>query len=52
MTDADKIILEEIIKAMSNDGMSDNDCILWRAHCIENDEWTEIKNAWLRVKDK
>ena len=53
MTDSDKKILEEIISEMKkNEIFSEKDCEIWRAHCMENDEWLQIKEAWLRTKGK
>jgi hypothetical protein len=53
MTPSDLKILEEIISEMKKVNISDEDCALWRAHCMESiDEWPQIRDAYLRVKDK
>ena len=51
MTAPDKIILEEIINVLKIEGLSEDNCALWRAHCMENYEWIEIRDAWVRLKN-
>lgn len=53
MDQSDLKILEEIVTEMKKRNISEDNCALWRAHCLESiDEWPQIRDAWLRVRNQ